>query len=232
MSALFREPLFAIALTIVAYAAAIGLQSKRAWLHPLFTTCAIAGLALAVLQMPLADYAAGGQWLSAMLGPATVALAVPLYKQWANVKRAWLSVLGGVTVGTVASMAASWLLVVGVGGSAQLAATMVPKSATSAISIELAGMLGGSPPLTAALTVLTGLLGSMVGPRLLALFGVRSDIAVAVAIGTAAHGIGTAKLIRESERRGGIAGAAMALAGIATALAAIPLSYWLGSGGP
>jgi putative effector of murein hydrolase len=104
---------------------------------------------------------------------------------------------------------------------------MVPKSATTPISIEIVRELGGTPELGAVLTVLTGLLGSLIGPELLRLCGVRGDIAIGAAIGTAAHGIGTARVLRESDLQGSAAGLSMAAAGIVTSLLAIPLYGWL-----
>ncbi|WP_166245203.1 LrgB family protein [Paenibacillus turpanensis] len=229
---LWSDPMAGVALTVGAYAAALELRSRFAWLHPLFAASVLLYAVLALLRVPLALYmSVSGSWLTALLGPATVALAVPLYKQWPKLKSAWLAVLGGVTAGSAASIAAAWGLVAALGGSRELAVSMLPKAATTPIAVEVSALLGGNAPLTASFTVMTGLLGSMAGPRLLRLFGVSADIPLAVGVGTASHGIGTARLVRESELLGGVSGAAMALAGIVTAVAAIPLSIWLNGGG-
>jgi putative effector of murein hydrolase len=105
-------------------------------------------------------------------------------------------------------------------------ATMMPKSVTTAISVELVRYMGGMPELGSVLTVLTGLLGSMLGPEVLRWFGLRDDISIGTALGTSSHGIGTGRLIRESDLSGSISGFSMGLAGIVTSLLLIPL-HWL-----
>jgi putative effector of murein hydrolase len=106
---------------------------------------------------------------------------------------------------------------------------MLPKSVTTPISIELSRQLGGTPELSAVFTVLAGLIGSVIGPMILRAFGVRRDIPIGLAMGTSAHGIGTARVVQESELQGGTAGFAMALAGIVTAILSIPVQWWLRS---
>jgi putative effector of murein hydrolase len=106
---------------------------------------------------------------------------------------------------------------------------MIPKSVTTPISVELSKLLGGTPELSAVFTVLAGLIGSVVGPAILKLFGVRRDIPIGIAMGTSAHGIGTARVVQESELQGGASGFAMALAGIVTSLLSIPVQWWLNS---
>jgi len=105
--------------------------------------------------------------------------------------------------------------------------SMTPKSVTTPISIELVRQLGGVPELGAVFTVLAGLFGSIIGPTLLRSCGVRNDIAIGLAIGTSSHGIGTARIIRDSELQGATGGLAMALAGIITSILIIPLHWWM-----
>jgi putative effector of murein hydrolase len=100
---------------------------------------------------------------------------------------------------------------------------MIPKSVTTPIAVEIVGQMGGSRELCATLVVVTGLFGAVVGPRFLRLLGVRDDLSVGLAMGTAAHGIGTASALRHSELRGTMAGLAMALNGILTSVLMIPL---------
>jgi putative effector of murein hydrolase len=104
---------------------------------------------------------------------------------------------------------------------------MLPKSVSSPIAIELARLVGGNPAFSAVLTVLTGLLGSMFGRAFLLRIGVRRKLPIGIAMGTAAHGIGTAKLVREHEEEGSYSALAMGLAGIVTGLLFIPLVLWL-----
>ncbi|RAV12660.1 LrgB family protein [Paenibacillus contaminans] len=221
------EPLFGVAATVLAYAGAQRLHRRWKWLHPLFVCAGGLIVLLLALDVPYESYREGGDLVAFFLGPATVALGVPLYKQADRIRRHAAAVLSAVTIGSFSSIASAGFLVWLLGGSRELMATMMPKSATSPIAIEIVRQAGGIPELGAVFTVLTGLLGSMIGPELLRLLGIRGELSVAVAVGTAAHGIGTARLIRESETQGGLGGLAMAIAGIVTALAFMPLYGWL-----
>ncbi|WP_135551064.1 LrgB family protein [Paenibacillus cymbidii] len=222
------QPLFGIAITVLVYSCAQWLYARWRFLHPLFVTAGSLIALLLVTGIPYEDYRKGGDALVLLLGPATVALGVPLYKNAALIRRQLVAILGGLTTGSIAAMLASAALVWLLGGSQELLLTMVPKSVTTPIAIELTRRLGGIPELSAVLTTLTGLIGSMAGPELLRLCGVRSDVAVGVAVGTASHGIGTARLIRDSELQGGVSGMAMGLAGMFVSLALMPVYWWLG----
>lgn len=220
-------PVFAIAATVGLYALALRWNARRPWLHPLFVT---AGGMIAILLLagiPYETYKAGGDLLTFFLGPATVALAVPLYRRRHDIRRRIGLILGSVTVGSAAGIGSAWLLVALLGGSRELLIASLPKSATSAISVELSRYLGGPGELAAVLTVLTGLAGSMLGPSLLRLLRLDGDVPLGLAIGTAAHGIGTSRLLRDNEEAGSYAGLAMGIAGIVISLLTVPLSWLL-----
>src|SRR5690606_6532465 len=129
-------------------------------------------------DLPYADYRRGGDVLIFFLQPATVALGVPLYKHARAIRRAAPAIVAAVGAGAVVGLAGSagfvWLL----GGSGELMRSAMPKSATTPISVELSRLIGGAPELTAVLTVLTGLVGSVVGPWLLKRCGIRADISI------------------------------------------------------
>jgi len=226
----FREwaesPLFAVAATVGLYV--LSLRAAAAWprLHPLFLTAGGLIALLLALDVPYESYAEGGDLISFFLGPATVALAVPLYKRRHDIRRRIGLILASVTVGSAVGIGSAWLLMALFQGSREALVASLPKSATSAISIELARMLGGPGELAAVLTVLTGLAGSMFGPSLLRLLRLDGDVPLGLAIGTAAHGIGTSRLLRDSEEAGSYAGLAMGIAGIVISLLTIPL-VWL-----
>jgi len=224
---LTANPLFGVAVTVIAYALAQRIHAKYRALHPLFLTTGSIIALLLLTGIPYADYQVGGGIITFFLGPATVALGVPLYKQAQQMKSRLPAIAAGVTVGSVSGIASAALFVTLLGGSRELLLAMLPKSSTSPIAIEIVRQIGGIPELGGVMAVLTGLLGSMVGPELLRLAGVRGDIPIGVAIGTSAHGIGTARVLRESELQGGVSGFAMSIAGLVTSLAAIPLYYWL-----
>jgi predicted murein hydrolase (TIGR00659 family) len=221
------QPLFGVALSVAFYAAGLLANKRLPWLHPLFLSAGGIILLLAAAGIPYQDYAAGGDMLTFMLGPATVALGVPLYKNRARIRAQLAAVLGGVTVGAVTAIVSTGLIVWGLGGTREMILTAMPKSVSSPIALELARLTGGSPEISAALTVLTGLVGSMAGRLVLRLFGIRGDLPLGIAVGTAAHGIGTAKLLRGSEIQGSYSGLAMALNGIVTGVLYIPIVWWL-----
>lgn len=222
-----RQPLFGVAVTVIAYVIALKLNSRWRWLHPLFVCAGGLMAMLLALHIPYESYRVGGDMIAFLLGPATVALGVPLYKERARIRRYAAAITASVTIGSFSAIASAGFLVWLLGGTRELLVTMMPKSATSAISIEIVRQAGGIPELGAVFTVLTGLLGSMLGPALLRLAGIRRDLPLGLAIGTSAHGIGTARLVRESETQGAMGGLAMAIAGIVTALAFMPLYGWL-----
>lgn len=227
LTELVHEPLFGVTLTVAAYAAALKLHERWPRIHPLFAASAAIVVFLLASGISYESYRIGGDYITFMLGPATVALGVPLYKNAARVRSHAAAILTAVTTGAVSAILLSAALVWSLGGSMELTVTMMPKSVTSPIALEISRQAGGIPELTAVLTVLTGLIGSMFGPALLRAAGVRDDIALGTAIGTAAHGIGTARIMRDSEQAGSVGGFAMGVAAIVTSLLFIPLYAWL-----
>jgi predicted murein hydrolase (TIGR00659 family) len=208
------SPVFGAAVTVIMYSIALAVRERLRWMHPLFLCCAGIVLVLLAFRIPYEDYAVGGDWIAVLLGPATVALAVPLYKHWKLIVSDWLPIAAGIVAGTLVSFLSTIVLVRCFGGSEELLRSALPKSASSPISIEIVRAFGGIPELGAVLTVLTGLFGSMFGTMFLRWIGVRTDLAVGIAMGTAAHGIGTAKVIRDSELRGAYSSLAMGVAGV------------------
>jgi predicted murein hydrolase (TIGR00659 family) len=221
-----QQPMFGISVTVLAYVLALIIGRRWSWLHPLLVCSALIILVLIAGGISYEDYKIGGGMIEFFLGPATVALGVPMYKHAQKIKNSFVSIVAGITVGSVMGIASAAALVWCLGGSRDILLAMMPKSVTSPIAIEIIRSFGGIPELGAVFTVLTGLLGSMIGPEVLRWFGIREDIAIGTAVGTSAHGIGTARLIRESELRGSISGFSMGLTGIITSVLFIPL-YWI-----
>lgn len=224
---LSTEPLFGITLTVVAYTIAMKCQQKLKSLHPLLISSFLIISVLLIMNVPYEAYKKGGDYIVFLLGPATVALGVPLYKNAKRIGRSFVPILTGITAGSVSALLLSFALVWSLGGSRELIITMMPKSVTSPVALEIARQAGGIPELTAVLTVLTGLVGSQFGPALLRLAGVSGDIPLGTAIGTTAHGIGTARIIRDSELAGSVSGFAMGVTAVITSLLFIPLYVWL-----
>lgn len=224
----FEDPIFGMTVTIGAYAAALLLHRKIRWLHPLLTApLLIYGLLLAG-KIDYSAYKLGGDIITFFLGPATVALAVPLYKHALRLRSKLPSLLMGALIGSVIGLGVNALSVALLGGSELMLKSALPKSVTASVAVDLSHWIGGSPELTAALTVLTGLFGSMLGPLLLRVCGVHERLAASVAIGAASHGIGSARLLAESEEDGGVSSFSMAACSVFTPMLLLPVHwFWL-----
>ena len=215
------SPLLHFALTLAAFQVGT-LIYERCNLNPLLNPVLIAvalivGLLVAT-NTPYADYFEGAQFVHFLLGPATVALAVPLYRQFDKVRRSALAILASIGLGSLTAAASAVGVGYLLGAGSDTLASLAPKSVTAPIAMGIAEQLGGLPSLTAALVILTGILGAMLGPPVLDLLRVRDWEARGLAIGTAGHGIGTARALRINEVAGAFAGLAMGLNGLATAV--------------
>jgi len=225
-SSFVQSPVFGISLTVLAYVLSFGINRFVKWLHPLFICSGLIIAVLLVSGVSFSDYRVGGNLIEFFLGPATVALGVPLYKNVQKFKEKLTPMLAGIFAGSLMGIASSSALIWLFGESREMMVTMMPKSVTTPISVEIIRSMGGIPELGAVLTVLTGLLGSMIGPEVLRWFGIRDAFSVGTAVGTSSHGIGTGRLIRESDLLGSISGFSMCMAGIITSILVIPI-VWL-----
>ncbi|WNS47057.1 CidB/LrgB family autolysis modulator [Paenibacillus sp. MMS20-IR301] len=172
------------------------------------------------------SYNAGGKWLSDLLGPATIAFAIPLHKNFKVLKKHAAEIAAGVLSGTVIAVLSSMLLAKWLHLSGDLAASLVPRSVTTPIAMSISQSIGGVPSITAVFVILTGVLGTMMGPSVLRLFRIDNEIARGVSLGTAAHGTGTSKAFELSSLTGTISSIAMILTalfsiGLAPALLAV-----------
>ncbi len=223
----FRSPVVSIGITVAAYAAALALHRRWRWVPPIVAACLPIIAALLLFREPYAEYNRGGDLLTWWLGPATVALAVPMYRNGKRLRRSLPGLLGMVLAGSVVGMVTAggtaWLL----GAPLPVAMSAVPKSVTTPIAIEVSQELGGIPQITIALVILAGVLGATFGPVLLRLAGVRDNRAIGAAMGSASHGIGTASLVRHSEMQAAVSSWAMATAGVLTSLLAALLGLYL-----
>lgn len=212
------NPAVSLALTVAAYALALAVHKRWRWMPPIVIACVPLVAWLLLLREPYAEYSRGGDLLTWLLGPATVALAVPMYRNGLvlrkSLPRLALVVLIGALVGMATAGGTAWLL----GAPLPVVMSAVPKSVTTPIAIEVSRQLGGIPAITIAMVILAGVLGASFGPQLLALVGVREDRAVGAAVGSAAHGIGTASLVRHSEMQASVSSWAMAAAGVFTSI--------------
>ena len=217
--------LVGLTVTLVAYQAG-DFVYRRARLNPLANPVLIAVLLLIGLLVATGtDYAVyfeGAQFVHFLLGPATVALAVPLYRNVQAVRRSAAQVIAAVVGGSAFAAASAvglaWLL----GASRETLLSLAPKSATTPVAMAIAERIGGLPSLTAVLVILTGIVGAMTAGPLLDVLRQRDWRARGFAAGLAAHGIGTARAFQDNPLAGTFAGLAMALNGLVTALV-VPL---------
>jgi len=218
---LSTSPLLHLFLTLVAFIAGQRVY-ERSGMHPLANPVLIAILLLvallAVTETDYATYFEGAQFVHFLLGPATVALAIPLYRQLEQVRRYFVPVVLSVLVGSLAATSSALLIASAFDLSSATLVSIAPKSVTTPIAMGISEKLGGLPSLTAVFVILTGIIGAMIGPLLLDLFRFRDWAARGFAIGVAAHGIGTARALQVSEVAGAFSGLAMGLNGLATAV--------------
>lgn len=220
MSAWLQTPGCAVALTVGAYALAHALNRRyrRVWTNPLLLSAAALVLLLGATHADIGRYEAQTELISFWLGPATVALAIPLYKQYAKLRAHLVPIAAGVGMGVLAGLAVAPLVAWSLGSPTSIIASLVPRSVTTPIAIQLAPLVGGIPSLTAVFVTITGLLGNLAGPEWLRWLGVTSPVALGVAVGAGSHGIGTARLLAEHPESAGFSALGMTLAGLTTAL--------------
>ena len=220
MTAWTDSTLFGLVLSLLAYALGVFLnrKTKLPLLNPLLIAVTAIALVVTILQIPLDNYRKGGQFISALLAPATAALAVSIYNQRRVLKQYFVPVLLGCLAGSLASMGSAYLLCKAFGLGDALVATMLPKSVTTPIAMAVSETLGGIVPVTVAAVILTGILGAMAAPLLIRLFHVTDPIAQGVAIGTCSHAIGTTKAIELGELQGAMSSIAIGVAGLITVL--------------
>jgi putative effector of murein hydrolase len=168
----------------------------------------------------VADYEPAQRLLVWLLGPATVGLAVPLYKNRHTLLRNTLPALVGLGVGSLATLGAAVVLARMLGLPDVIRASISIKSVTTPIAIELAPIVHGNPTLTAAFVIATGMIGTMLGPWLMNLAGIHDPLSRGLALGTISHGQGTAQAVTEGELQGAAAGIAMGLAAVFTSFVA------------
>ena len=218
-----QQPLFGIAATIVVYAVSRILHVRFKWMHPiLFCSIVLIGF-LTIANVPLDHYKVGADILSLVLGPATIALGVPIYKYRHLVKKQFKAVCLSITCGSLVGIVSVAAIMLSLDGAREVVLSMLPKSVSSPIAVEISKSLGAMPELSAVFTVFTGVVGSLFGTAFLRMTGIRDEVSLGIALGTAAHGFGTAKSLADSEKQGTFSGLAMGLAGLITSILFTPI---------
>lgn len=213
---------FGMTVSFVGYE--IGLLLNRRFKHPLLNPLLIAivlvMLVLTLLQIDYADYNNGARYLSYLLTPTTVCLAIPLYQQLDLLKKNIWAILVGILAGTLASLGSVFALSLAFGLNHQQYVTLLPKSITTAIGMGLSAEMGGNVTITVAVIIITGILGNMSAVGICRLFRITDPVAKGIAIGTSAHAVGTARAIEIGEIEGAMSGLAIAVAGLITVVLA------------
>ena len=207
-----------LALTMGAYI--LGVWAKRktglGMLHPMLVAVPVIMAVLKLFHIPTQDYMQANRIITFMLGPCVVSLALVLYDNLSIIRKHMLPILTAVLVGCIVGVGSVWALGELLGLDRVFIASMEPKSITAPIAVELSSNNGGNVALTAASVVICGLSGAVLGPWILNVCRIGNPVARGVAIGSASHGIGTARALEEGALEGAVSGLCLALMGVAT----------------
>lgn len=220
---LSTSPLLWLTVTLLAWLAADAL-ARLSGRHPLVNPVLIAVVLVAALlgitATPYETYFDGAKFVHFLLGPATVALALPLHRNWPLVRRTVLPMLAALAVGSVTAIASAVAVAAAFGVPRGVLVSLAPKSVTAGIAMAVSESLGGEPALTAVLVIATGLIGAVMVTPLMDVLGVRDYAARGFAVGLVSHGIGTARAFSVDPVAGTFSGVAMGLNAVVTALVA------------
>lgn len=228
MNILTNNVLFGIVLSLIAFEIGLFIYRKTniSFFNPLLIAIGFVICFLLAFNIDFESYNKGAQFINMFLGPCTVILAVPLYKQIELLKEHSTSIIIGILVGSFIGIFSiiglSYLLNL----NGEIIKSLIPKSVTTPIGIEISSELGGLVPITVLAIVITGICGAVIGPTICKIFRIKDPVAVGISLGTAAHAVGTSKAIELGETEGAMSGLSIGVAGIITVLIS-PLSYHL-----
>ena len=208
--------LFPLVLTLGTYQLGLWCQKKvkHALCNPLLIATILSIAVLAVLGFDLQTYQKGTAGISWLLTPATVCLAIPLYEQLALLKKNAVAIMLGILAGIISSALCVVVLAVIFSLPHEIYVTLLPKSITSAIGMELSRELGGIPSITVAVIILSGIVGNMLSPFFCRIFRIKHSVSRGIAVGSSSHAIGTARAIEMGEVEGAMSGLSVAVSGL------------------
>lgn len=218
---------FGVVVSLMGYMIGMSLKRKlkNPLLNPLLISVVFVILILIVCNVKYNNYNAGAKYISYLLTPATVCLALPLYQQRELLKKNVVAILTGSIAGVLSALGSVFLLAKIFSLNHQEYVTLLPKSITTAIGMGISDELGGIVTITVAVIILTGILGNMTGEWVCRIFRIKHPVAKGLALGTAAHAIGTVKAMEMGEVEGAISSLAIAVAGLLTVVGAAVFSY-------
>ena len=229
MSFFENSVFFGVVISLLAYGAGSLLQNrfKLALFNPLLISVAATIAVLAAAGIDYDVYYSGAQYLSYLLTPATVCLAVPLYEKLEVLKKNWRAILIGIVSGVLTTLLCILAMSLMFGLSHEEYVTLLPKSITTAIGMGVSEELGGYVTLTVAVIIITGVLGNIFTPLICRVFRIREPIAKGIAIGTSSHAVGTAKAMEMGEVEGAMSSLSIAISGLLTVVGASVFAQFL-----
>lgn len=219
---------FFAVLTVIIYLLtnSLYLKYRKTLLNPVLASTAIIAIILVLGNIPYDTYMMGGNWIGTLLGPAVVALAIPLYKQRDLLFTNLIPIVSGIATGVFVGMASGILFTQLFRFSEELILTVLPKSLTTPVAMQVASNLGGIPSLAAVFVMVAGFSGYIIGPLLLKWLHIDSPIGRGIGLGTSAHGMGTAKAFEYGQQETSMSSVAMTLSAVFGALLG-PVAAWL-----
>lgn len=223
MKVIFSSPMFGIVLCIFTYKLGLYINNKlkTPLANPLLIAISFIIIILKVFDISLEDFQNGGDIISMFLAPATVALALSIYRQMKILKKYFLPLIIGCFVGCITSVFSIYFLCKMFKLDEKILVSMLPKSVTTPIAMEITNQLGGIVPITVAAVIVTGILGAVLSPTLIKIFHVNNSVASGVAIGASSHAVGTSKAIEIGEIEGAMSGVSLVVSGIITVILAL-----------
>ncbi len=219
--AIFTDPLFSLTATLIAYRCGVWLQRRcggRVLINPFLIALALLMILLWATGVSYTQYMQGGALISFLLGPATVALALPLYANIESIRHSAVAILPAVIIGSLTTSLTAMLLGYMLGASRSVVITLGTHSATNPVAMGISEQVGGEPSLAAAFTLLTGVCGVILFTPVMSLLRIKDWRARGLGIGTAAHGLGTARMLQLNETAGAYGGMAIGLGALITAV--------------
>ncbi|MGL4737173.1 MAG: LrgB family protein [Cellulosilyticaceae bacterium] len=220
MENILNSPLTSILICVIGFEIGLWInrRTKIALFNPLLIAIGVVIVILKLLNIPLEVFKSGSSTINMFLGPATVVLAIPMYSQFQTLKENWLPILVGTSVGASVSMVSVYFMANWFGLDELMRASLLPKSVTTPIAMEISAQGGGIAGITVAAVVITGITGAVIAPALIKLFRIKNSVAAGLAIGTCSHAVGTSKAVQLGEIEGAMSGLAIGVAGIFTVI--------------
>lgn len=222
MKEIINSPLLGVVISLIAFEIGnlIYKKTKLPLFNPLFISIILIIIFLKLFNIDVTAYNKGGDIISFFLGPTAVILAVPLYKKINILKQHLIAIIIGIFTGSTVGMTAIILLCILFKLPTSIDSSMVPKSVTVPIGLEISKQLGGIPSITVAAIIVTGIIGAVLSPYICRIFRIKDSVAVGIAIGTSSHALGTSKAMEIGEVEGAMSGLAIGVAGLITTFTA------------